>query len=97
MVRLTGAVDLHTADRFRGALNQLLDEQPELLVVDLDGLEFLSSAGLSVLVATHNRGAMAVVAGRPIVLRPLQLTGLTEVLNVHPSLDAACAPSTVDG
>ena len=62
--------------------------------VDMDGVKFLSSAGLAVLVDTSTRMTeknlrWALVAGHTAVTRPLEITGLTPVLPVFTSVLAA--------
>ncbi|MGY1841257.1 MULTISPECIES: STAS domain-containing protein [unclassified Modestobacter] len=88
-VTVSGEVDSTTAPGLRGALLEVL-ARPGLDVVELDlsGVTFLDSAGLSVL-ATAHRTALA--AGRTLqmrcgtaraVVRPLQITGLWDVFTV---------------
>jgi anti-anti-sigma factor len=72
-----------------------LDLKPKALVVDLSGVGFLASAGLQSLVATHERvskdAGFAVVADGPATSRPIQLTGLDQVLNLYPTMAQALA------
>ncbi|MGY2079835.1 STAS domain-containing protein [Modestobacter sp. SYSU DS0657] len=88
-VTVSGEVDSTTAPGLRGAILEVL-ARPGLDVVELDlsGVTFLDSAGLSVL-ATAHRTALA--AGRTLrmrcgtaraVVRPLQITGLWDVFDV---------------
>ena len=97
VLRLRGELDVFTTARLRSALNrQLVDEGQVHLVVDLTGLTFLDSSGLGTLVRAQRqarglRGSFAVVCGEGPVLRVMSLTGLTHVLRVHDTLDAATA------
>ena len=55
--------------------------------VDLTGVTFLDSAGLCVLAAAHRRAArgdvrLRVVATSRAVIRPMQITGLYDLLDV---------------
>jgi anti-sigma B factor antagonist len=73
-----------------------LRTRPPLLVLDLNEVVFFGSPGLSLLLAAHERalgagGAVAVVAARGPVLRPLEFTGVTAVLDVFGSRDEALA------
>lgn len=85
----TGEIDSSSAPEFRRILETLLDE-PELseIVVDLAGVSFLDSAGLCVLAAAHRRikgrgVRLRVLASSRAVIRPLQITGLWELLQVE--------------
>lgn len=66
------------------------------LVLDLTGVTFLDSTGLSALVRCHERGqrdgtGFRVVAATRAVSRPLSLTSLDALLDVYPTLAAALA------
>jgi anti-anti-sigma factor len=58
-----------------------------MLVFDLDGLEFLDSTGLQVLLATHRRAGehgqqFAITRGSPQVQRLLDITRVAERLTI---------------
>jgi anti-sigma B factor antagonist len=85
----SGEIDSSSAPQFRSVLETLLDE-PEVseIVVDLGGVTFLDSAGLCVLAAAHRRlkgrdVQLRVVASSRAVIRPLQITGLWDLLRVE--------------
>lgn len=84
-VTVTGEVDCSSAPEVRAVLDQLVDRAPTEVVVDLTGVTFLDSAGLSALAAAHRRaqaggGRMRVLAATRAVIRPLQITGLWDLL-----------------
>ena len=97
LLRLTGELDVSTTARLRAVLNQqLVDEGRVHLVVDLTGLTFMDSSGLGTLVRAQRqarglRGSVAIVCDEGPVLRVMTLTGLTHVLRVHDTLEAATA------
>jgi anti-sigma B factor antagonist len=87
----TGEIDSSSAPQFRRTLEALLSE-PGLseIVVDLAGVTFLDSAGLCVLAAAHRRIKgrgiqLRVLASSRAVIRPLQITGLWDLLRVEQS------------
>jgi anti-sigma B factor antagonist len=93
LVRLLGDVDLATAPLFQRAVEQQV-AQRQGFVVDMDGVDFLSSAGLAVLVDLRQQMAdqdlkWAVVAARATVTRPLEITGLLTILPIFDTLPAA--------
>lgn len=69
------------------------EKEPTGLIVDLSDAEFLSSAGMHVLVTMHHEltpaARFAVVADGPGTSRPLKITGLPDVIDVFSTLDAA--------
>lgn len=91
--RVVGEVDLLSAPNLRKWIHEELTA-PARLVLDLDGVEFLGSAGLSVLAelaeeAAGSRLEWAIVASTRVVLRPLEATGLSEQVPVHPDVESA--------
>ena len=96
-VTVVGEVDTLGAPVLDGCLDQLL-VRPDVRTVELDlsGVTFLDSAGLTALVRAHRtaEGSGRVLrlrcgTGRS-VLRPLQITGLADVLT---RADAHTGPS----
>ena len=85
--RLTaaGEIDCTSAPQVRAVLDRLLDAAPREVVVDLAAVTFLDSAGLCALAAAHRRalaagGRLRVLAATRAVIRPLQITGLWDLL-----------------
>jgi anti-sigma B factor antagonist len=85
LVTARGEVDLHTAPLLSAALFEALHGAPRLVVLDLTGVTFMASSGLSVLVviareASQRRCGLRLVGGGHPVRRPLQLTGIDAYL-----------------
>jgi len=83
-----GEIDSTSAPVLREQLTSLLDDGVTDLTVDLTGVSFLDSAGLCVLAATYRRMSaenrrLRVLAASRAVIRPLQITGLYELLRVE--------------
>ena len=87
VLEVSGEVDLLSVEVLDDALVAAVAREPALLVIDLTGVTFLASVGMTVLLKAH-RGAgtgtkLRVVApARSTVGRALELTGLTEALAV---------------
>ncbi|MGV0849816.1 STAS domain-containing protein [Mycolicibacterium phlei] len=94
VVAASGDLDMLTAPQLRDAIAAALTKEPTGLVVDLSAVDFLGSAGMQVLMETHNQttGAgvkYAVVADGPATSRPLKITGIADLIGLHSSLDVA--------
>lgn len=90
VVGVTGELDMDTAPEVRAVIVSGLVERPSALVLDLTGVGFFSSAGLSLLLEARRRiDTLAVVANGRAVLRPIQLTSIAALLAVFPSVDEA--------
>lgn len=98
IVRAAGEIDLTSAAK----VDDLFDEiearppVPRCVILDLTGVTFLSSAGLSLLIKTDRRmrdagGSLFVVAGNRLVTRAITRTGLADVLTLFGTPDEAVA------
>ncbi len=98
VVSVVGEVDAVTAPELRRVLDQVLSEPPAVVVVDLRGVALLASAGLAALIAAHDQAVpetrlRIVATDTTPAMRSVQLTGLGDLLVVHPTLDQALAAS----
>jgi len=95
VVTVAGDVDLATVPTFEAAIAEAVTHNPATLIVDLSAVDFLASAGLQALVASKERisktADFAVVANGPATSRPIQLTGLDQILSLHPTMADAMA------
>lgn len=94
VVSVTGEIDVYTAPSLRERLNDLVASGNYDLVVDMQGVEFLDSTGLGVLVGGLKRvrshdGTLRLVCSQEKILKVFRITGLTKVFPIHSSLDAA--------
>ncbi|HZG89551.1 MAG TPA: STAS domain-containing protein [Pseudonocardia sp.] len=97
VVEVGGEVDMLTSPQLRSAvLEQFETEGVQLVVLVLDGVTFLGTSGLAVLIevreAAHTAGVeLRLVCTARRVLRPLTIAGLVPLFDVHDTLDQALA------
>ena len=94
VIGATGDLDMVTAPKLRDAVAAALQKKPAGLIIDLSTLEFLGSAGMQVLIEARSQTPeipFAVVADGPATSRVLRIIGITDVLDVFPTMDAALA------
>ncbi len=95
VIHLVGELDLYNAPEVRTALLELCSEQPERLVVDLAGVDFVDSTALGVLIEARtmleNRQSFLLAAPGLETHRALTISGLDQHLSVHESVDSALA------
>jgi anti-sigma B factor antagonist len=93
VVSIGGEIDLSTSAAFEEVIAEALQEDPPALVVELSGVTFMASVGLRILAATQQGVGksiqLAVVADHAAASRPMQLTGLDNVISLYPTLDEA--------
>ena len=88
LLTVAGEVDSSSASSLRAAVDSAFADGARVLTIDLDGVTFLDSAGLCVLAGAHRRAAeegvrLRVLASTRAVIRPLQITGLWDLLEVE--------------
>lgn len=84
---LVGRLDGTTAKIMEQAVEKETDGISEL-IIDLERLEYISSAGLRVLMAAHKKmkknGAMKIIHAKDMVMEILDITGFKDILTVCP-------------
>lgn len=97
VVRLVGELDLYNAPEVRTALLEVCAEQPERLVVDLGGVDFVDSTALGVLIEARttleNRQSFLLASPGLETHRALTISGLDQHLSVHDTVESALAAS----
>jgi anti-sigma B factor antagonist len=94
VVEPKGEIDLYTAPTLKEQLSALVEQGRERLVVNLDGVEFMDSTGLGILIGALKRcreagGELALAAPRETVQKVLRITGLDKVFSLHETVDEA--------
>ena len=85
VVVLRGAVDTHSASRFRDIVAAGVEEGVRALAVDLSAVSFIDSAGLGVIVLAARRlgpGAVALVLPHRGLVRVFRICGLDRLLAI---------------
>ena len=85
-VNLTGRLDTLTAPDFQAEVIPALEGISEL-VIDLEGLEYISSAGLRIMVEItkkmNGKGEMKLINLSDVVMDIFTVTGLDSILNIE--------------
>jgi anti-sigma B factor antagonist len=94
IVRVGGEIDVYTAPKLREQLVELVNDGSFHLVVDMEGVDFLDSTGLGVLVGGLKRvrahdGSLRLVCTQERILKIFRITGLTKVFPIHASVEEA--------
>ena len=84
-IALEGRLDTMTAPQLEAELGSL--DKAESLVLDCTRLDYISSAGLRVLLAAHKimcgKGGMKIQNVNEIVREVLEVTGFTDILTIE--------------
>src|SRR5271168_4446167 len=101
IAEVTGDIDLSTVAGLREPLLELADSGRPL-IIDLNRVSFIDSAGLGVLIAVARRaetrgGSLHAVCSRPQTRRLLWLTGVDRRIPLTATMDAALTLLTASG
>jgi anti-sigma B factor antagonist len=94
VIRVVGEIHATTAPEFSERLNSVIANGKTAVALDLTGVEFIDSTGLSVLLnglrrVTRARGTMVIACANPTVLRLFEITKLDSTFEILPSCDEA--------
>ncbi len=85
-MKISGRLDTTTAPQLEAELTTVLDSVKEL-AFDMSGLEYISSAGLRVLLkaqkAMNKQGSMTIRNAGQEILEIFEVTGFDEILNIE--------------
>jgi anti-sigma B factor antagonist len=97
--RVDGEIHVSTAPEFAQGLTEAIESGKTAIVLDMSGVEFIDSTGLSVLLnglrlVSQKRGRLALVCANPTVLRLFQITKLDGTFDIFGDREAAIAHVT---
>jgi anti-sigma B factor antagonist len=95
MVKVSGRIDSLTAPKLAEELNKIADGGRYKIVIDLSEVQFLSSAGLRVLISAqknskrYNRGEVMLASVPENILAVFELAGFTSIFKIFDDVTAA--------
>ena len=94
VIAVGGEIDVYTAPKLREKLISLVEAGSYQLIVDMEGVDFLDSTGLGVLVGGLKKvrahdGSMELICSQDRLLKIFRITGLAKVFTIHESEAAA--------
>ncbi len=98
VARLSGSVSMDVSEELRDELIELIHEPVAIIVLEMSGLEFICSLGLSGIIAAHlhcrhHNRSIRLVAPAPAIRDLLIVTRLTTLLPVYEDVQTALAGS----
>ncbi|NMB90173.1 MAG: STAS domain-containing protein [Chloroflexi bacterium] len=88
LLKVSGRVDSATSPQFADAINAILDAGRFKIIIDMSEVEFISSAGLRVLVNAqkvckrYNRGEIVLSNLPPKIYSAMDLAGFTTLFKI---------------
>jgi anti-sigma B factor antagonist len=91
IVSVSGKIDAVTSRDLESTLKGLLDQNSTKVVIDLKGVDFISSGGIRVFIAFKKRlmegkekGDIVVSSLQPFVMEIFEMTGLPDLICIYP-------------
>lgn len=94
VVKASGRIDSSTSQTLEQHLMPHLEKDGTSLVIDLAGVDYMSSAGLRVLLLAakkirQHQGQLAICSLQDTIREIFEVSGFMAILSVHPSREAA--------
>jgi anti-sigma B factor antagonist len=94
VLRITGRVDASVASKFEEALQKQIDAGSTHVILEMDGTDYISSAGVRALIAAQKalkpKGGSVILAQPSVrVKEVLEMAGLDPLFRVFPDTEAA--------
>ncbi len=94
VVAVEGRMDAVSAPEFEKFLGNLIDEGALKVVVDLEALDYISSAGLRSILITAKKiqsrnGKIMIASIHDTVQEIFEISGFSAIIPIHASVDAA--------
>ena len=94
VIKLDGAVDAHTAPQFEEAVQQVIDDGQNNIVVDCEKLTYISSAGLGVFMGfveevREEHGDIKICGLSEKVKQPFEILGFETLFHFCPDVETA--------
>lgn len=88
VVKVSGVVDSETVDLFGETIEKLFEEDCYNIILDIDGLSYINTAGLSVIAdafkqSTQNKGALKILKANDAIRELLDVVRFTKIIDIY--------------
>jgi anti-sigma B factor antagonist len=90
VLTVSGRIDATTSEEFKRALDGLIDGNYATILIDLAGVEYISSIGLRILLAAQKKvrskqGDLRLAALQPFVAEVFEIAGFAKLFTIYPT------------
>jgi anti-sigma B factor antagonist len=94
IILISGRMDTMTSKYVEARLDSIIEENRPKIIIDLGEVDYISSVGLRVLLASlkkqrQNQGALQLASLQPFVQNIFKITGLDKIFQISPSEEVA--------
>jgi anti-sigma B factor antagonist len=93
-VEVQGEIDVYTSPRVKETINELIEKGHYQLVINLEGVRYIDSTGLGVLIGAlkkvrEHSGRILLVCTNPQIKKIFNITGLVKIFEIFKDEDEA--------
>ncbi len=94
VLKVSGSLDSNTAPEMIQSIETYLKDHPKSLVIDFSGVDYVSSAGLRVVIKTNHTqtaaGDKMILCGlKDYVQEVFEMSGLSKILDIRDNIESA--------
>ena len=94
IIGILGRIDSSTSENVEKVLNNVIDQDQAKVIVDLAGVDYISAAGLRVMLAAlkkqrQRQGELKLAALQPFVKEVFEVTGFNKLFSIHTNREEA--------
>jgi len=87
-VEVQGEIDVYTSPRVKETINELIDAGHYNMVVNLEGVRYIDSTGLGVLIGAlkkvrEKNGKIVLICTNPQIKKIFNITGLIKIFDIY--------------
>jgi len=99
LIEVQGEIDVYTSPRVKETINELIEKGKYFLVINLEGVRYIDSTGLGVLIGAlkkvkENDGAVSLISTNPQIKKIFTITGLVKIFGIYKNEEEALANMT---
>jgi len=96
-INIEGEIDVYTSPKVKEALNDLIQKGHNNIIVNLEGVSYIDSTGLGVLIGAlkrvkENNGDIKLVCTNLQIKKIFDITGLIKIFDLYDSEEQALKP-----
>lgn len=94
VVEVHGEIDVYTSPKVKETINDLVDKGHYNLIINLEGVRYIDSTGLGVLIGAlkkvreHN-GSISLICSNPQIKKIFNITGLVKIFGIFKNEEEA--------
>lgn len=94
VVEVQGEIDVYTSPRVKEVINDLIEKGHYNLIVNLEGVRYIDSTGLGVLIGAlkkvkEHEGTICLICTNPQIKKIFNITGLVKIFSICKNEDEA--------